>query len=49
MKLKRFAVGFIAAVMAFAVLGTPLGGYFAVCKGERGDNGRSGELWGLYL
>mgnify|MGYP003266826461 FL=1 len=25
MKLKRFAVGFIAAVMAFAVLGTPLG------------------------
>ena len=25
MKLKRFAAGFIAAVMAFAVLGTPLG------------------------
>ena len=25
MKLKRFAMGFIAAVMAFAVLGTPLG------------------------
>ena len=25
MKLKRFAVGFITAVMAFAVLGTPLG------------------------
>ena len=25
MKLKRFAAGFVAAVMAFAVLGTPLG------------------------
>ena len=25
MKLKRFAAGLVAAVMAFAVLGTPLG------------------------
>ena len=28
MKLKRFAAGFVAAVMAFAVLGTPLGDIF---------------------
>ena len=47
MKLKRFAAGFVAAVMAFAVLGTPLGDILPFVR-ESVATTAGAEIYGNY-